>query len=243
MSVAQADEPAGGAAKKPAKETTASKAKIELKPQVQKPKGDQANPDKQANSDKKVLSGNKPMSSKPTPADQPNGVNEPLSPQREAAAVLFAQQHHAELAELLNRLQASHREQYTKAIRELDRTRERLEKVRERDADRYAILLREWQLDSRVRLLAARMTMGGTPELETELRQVLLERHDVRLQLLTYDRERSKTRLTKLDEQIVEHVQNRETDVDREFDKIKRNADTRKRSLPNKPANKRPSEK
>ena len=30
--------------------------------------------------------------------------------------------------------------------------------TRERDADRYAILLREWQLDSRVRLLAARMT-------------------------------------------------------------------------------------
>ena len=168
--------------------------------------------------------------------------NEPISPKREAAAVAFAQQHHPQLAELLTRLKASHPEQYTKALRELDKTRMRLEKTRETDADRYAILLREWQLDSRVRLLAARITMSTSEELETELRQVLTERHDVRLQLLTYDREKSKARLQKVDEQIAEHVQNRETSIDREFDRIKKTAEIRKKPV-TKPASKRTGDK
>lgn len=186
-------------------------------------------------SEKKPPAASRPANAKP---GSEGALAEPLSPKREAAAMRFAQEHHLELSELLQRLKASHPEEFSKAVRELDRTRERLEKQRERDADRFAIALREWQLDSRVRLLAARMTMGGSVELEAELRQVLLERHDVRLQLLTYDREKSKTRLQKVDEQIAEHVQNRESSVDRELDRIKKNAEFRKKSVA-KPTNKR----
>lgn len=210
----------------PAKEKTESKPPQPIKPQPQKSAGEKSA------AERKGAPGHKAMSGKPASADSSNGAFEPISPKREAAAVYFAKQHHPELAELLDRLKASHPDQYTKAIRELDRTRDKLEKQRERDTKRYAFLLREWQLDSRVRLLAARMTMGGTPELEAELRQVLVERHDVRLQLLTYDRERSKARWQKVDEQIAEHVQYRAVTIDRELEKIKRNADTRKRSLP-----------
>lgn len=167
---------------------------------------------------------------------------EPIPPKREAAAIKFAQQHHPELAVLLSGLKASHPDQYTKALRELDKTRERLEKAKDNDADRYAILLREWQLDSRVRLLAARLTMSTSEELELELRQTLAERHDTRLQLLTYDREKSKTRLQKMDEQIAEYVQNREANIDREFDRIKKSAEMRKKP-PTKSASKRTGDK
>lgn len=186
----------------------------------------------------------KPAVKKPAVAENSKArvETEPVSPQREVAAVGFAEQHHPELALLLGRLKESHPDQYMKALRELDKTRARLEKARETDADRYAILLREWQLDSRVRLLAARLTMSTSEELETELRQALTERHDVRLQLLTYDREKSKTRLLKVDEQIAEHVQNRETSIDREFDRIKKSADMRKKPV-TKPAAKRTGDK
>ena len=190
----------------------------------------------------KSASADKTPAQKPAPAEASKADNEPISLKRETEAVAFAQQHHPQLAELLTRLKASHPEQYTKALRELDKTRSRLEKARETDADRYAILLREWQLDSRVRLLAARITMSTSEELETELRQVLTERHDVRLQLLTYDREKSKTRLQKVDEQIAEHVQNRETSIDREFDRIKKTAEIRKKPV-SKPASKRTGDK
>lgn len=167
---------------------------------------------------------------------------EPISPKREDAAVAFAQQHHQELAELLTRLKASYPDQYMKALRELDKTRSRLERARESDEDRYLILLREWQLDSRVRLLAARLTMSTSEELERELRQTLADRHDARLQLLTYDREKSKARFQKMDEQIAEHVQNRESNIDREFDRIKKSAEMRKKSAA-KPAPKRTGDK
>ncbi len=198
--------------------------------------------------DDKPTKTNKPASADKTPAKKPASIeaskadNEPISPKRETEAVVFAQQHHPQLADLLTRLKASHPEQYTKALRELDKTRTRLEKAREVDTDRYAILLREWQLDSRVRLLAARITMSTSEELETELRQVLTERHDVRLQLLTYDREKSKARLQKMDEQIAEHVQSRETNIDREFDRIKKTAEMRKKPVA-KPAAKRAGDK
>lgn len=193
--------------------------------------------------DKKTNSTEKSPSKKPAPtvAGKPADV-ESISPKREEAAVAFAQQHHRELAELLTRLKVSFPEEYMKALRELDKTRSRLEKAREYDEDRYAILLREWQLDSRVRLLAARLTMSTSAELEAELRQALAERHDARLQLLTYEREKSKTRILKMDEQIAEHVQNRESSIDREFDRIKKTAETRKKSLA-KPAAKRTSDK
>ena len=186
----------------------------------------------------------KPVAKKPAAAEinKAKVETEPVSLQREIAAVGFAQQHHPELALLLGRLKESHPDQYTKALRELDKTRTRLEKANDADADRYAILLREWQLDSRVRLLAARLTMSTSEELETELRQTLTERHDVRLQLLTYDREKSKTRLLKVDEQIAEHVQNRESNIDREFDRIKKSSEMRKKPV-TKPAAKRTENK
>ena len=211
-----------------------AKSVAPVKPQVAKANSDKANVTK---SEKKAV--NRAAPSKTSGSDAGNGPVEPVSQQREAAAMSFAQQYHPELAELLTRLRDSNPAQFAKAVRELDQTRDRLEKNRERDPERYSIMLHEWQLDSRVRLLAARLTMSTSAELETELRQVLNERHDVRLQLLTYDRERSKVRLQKMDEQIAEHVQSREATVDRELDRIKKNADVRKRTM--KPATKRPT--
>lgn len=194
-----------------------------------KPADTKTSTEKPNKSDKKPAAAEKAPAKKPAATEAAKSDAEPIPPKWEAAAIKFAQQHHPELAELLSRLKASHPDQYTKALRELGKTRDRLEKAKESDADRYAILLREWQLDSRVRLLAARITMSTSEELEIELRQVLTERHDARLQLLTYDREKSKTRLQKMDEQIAEHVQNREASIDREFDRIKKSAEMRKK--------------
>ena len=207
-----------------------------------KPSNAKTATEKPNKSDKKPAAAEKAPAKKLTAVEATKNDAEPVPPKREAAAIKFAQQHHPELAELLGRLKASHPDQYTKALRELDKTRDRLEKAKDNDADRYAILLREWQLDSRVRLLAARLTMSTSEELETELRQTLTERHDTRLQLLTYDREKSKTRLQKMDEQIAEHVQSRETSINREFDRIKKSAEMRKKSV-TKPASKRTSDK
>lgn len=224
---------------KPAKSPTASVSKpVESKSNLVKPQKSDA---PKGNSSKSPGS-----PSKSTPVKVVDGAakkTDRLPADRESLAVAFAQQHHSELADLLVGLKNSRPDDFSKAIRELDRTRERLERQQEIDSGRYSLLLREWQLDSRVRLLAARMTMGETRELESELRSLLRERQDVRLQLLIYDRDKSKVRLQKLDEQIAEYVESRDANLDREFDKIKKNAEARKRSLSKPPQNVSPQSK
>jgi hypothetical protein len=228
------DKPTGKPAKSPA--TSVSKP-VEPKPSLVKP---QKTDGPKGNSSKSPGSSSK--SNSVQVVDGAAKKTERLPADREALAMAFAQQHHPELADLLVGLKNSRPDDFSKAIRELDRTRERLERQQEADSGRYLLLLREWQLDSRVRLLAARMSMGETRELESELRSLLRERQDVRLQLLIYDRDKSKHRLQKLDEQIAEYVESRDVNLDREFDKIKKNAEARKRSLSKAPAN-RPTEK
>jgi hypothetical protein len=229
------DQATGKPAKSPA---PVSKPVVESKSKLVKP---QKNPQK-SEAPKGNSSKSPGSPGKATPVKVVDGAakkTEQLPADREMLAVAFAQQHHPELADLLVGLRNSRPDDFSKAIRELDRTRERLERQREIDPGRFSLLLREWQLDSRVRLLAARMTMGETRELESELRSLLRERQDVRLQLLIYDRDKSNARLQKLDEQIAEYVESRDVSLDREFDKIKKNAEARKRSLSKAPADRR----
>jgi hypothetical protein len=129
---------------------------------------------------------------------------EPISvtPAREAKAVAFAGKHHPELAELLSRLKKADPPAYEKAIRDVSQNSERLEKLRENDAERYELSLRLWTLDSRIRLLAARSTMSNDPGIEAELRDLLAERQNVRLATFKLERDRLTTRLERLDGQI-----------------------------------------
>ncbi|MGH7127070.1 MAG: hypothetical protein ACREJB_08205 [Planctomycetaceae bacterium] len=127
-----------------------------------------------------------------------------MTRQREKAALEFAREHHSELAELLAQLRRGDRPQYQKAVRELFQTRERLERLRERQPERYELSLDEWKLDSRIRLLAARMTMSDDAAIEEELTEALRQRVDLRLEILKLDRERTAARLEKLNAAIAE---------------------------------------
>ena len=94
----------------------------------------------------------------------------PLTPEREAAAITFVRQHHAELVDLLNQLKETKPAEYQAAIRELFQTSERLAQLREQDPQRYELELDAWKTKSRIRLLAARSTMSGDMSLKTSSR-------------------------------------------------------------------------
>jgi hypothetical protein len=125
-----------------------------------------------------------------------------LSAEDERAALEFAQVHHPELHALLLRLRGGRKGQYLTAVRQLDQTRERLERLRERTPERYEPSLEQWRIDSRLRLLVARMTMSDDPALTEELHELLAERTRLRLELLKQDRERLRSRLEKIESQI-----------------------------------------
>ncbi|MDZ4687153.1 MAG: hypothetical protein SH850_18910 [Planctomycetaceae bacterium] len=140
----------------------------------------------------------------------------------ETDALAFARTHHPELAGLLDQLKKNAPKDYQAAISDLNRSRERLDRNREKLPERYALELAEWKVNSRIRLLAARMSMGGDAPLDDELRTALRERADIRLQLLQDERTRTAKRVQKLDEQIAEQSSKVDDVVERDLATIQK---------------------
>lgn len=165
---------------------------------------------------KKPAAENKRKAKKPTP------TRVTLTPAREAAALKFAEIHHPELHDLLSRLKKNNRKQFLRATMQLYLASERIARMKERSPERYELSLEEWKLDSRLRLLVARMSMNDDNALDAELQSVLERRMDVRLKLLKQDRERQAARLKKLDEQISAIQDDREETARKDLQRVKR---------------------
>lgn len=147
---------------------------------------------------------------------------EAMDASQEKQALQFVRVHHPELERLLRRLQGTNRTAYEKAIGDVYLTSERLAKLQSNDEERFALALKIWTLDSRIRLLVARSTMSADPELEDQLRQLLRERQQVRLELLQLDRSRALARVERLDAQIEQLTHDSEASVENDFARIKR---------------------
>jgi hypothetical protein len=145
-----------------------------------------------------------------------------VSAAQEAAALAFADQHHPELAALLASLRQSNPVEYARAIRELFRTSERLALLREKAPRKYALELEIWKGQSRIRLLAARLTMAPDPALEQELREAVAAQTEIRLQLLELEREELAARLEKLDAAIEAVRKSPTGQVDDEVERVLR---------------------
>ena len=129
-----------------------------------------------------------------------------LTSSRKAAALEFARQHHPELANLLKGLEKRNRRAYVRAMAQLYSTSERLARSKERfSPERFELELEAWKLDSRIRLLAARVSLSRKKDvrLERELNQALAERIDVRVRQLRREKVRLLQRADKLDKTIL----------------------------------------
>lgn len=168
-----------------------------------------------------------------------------ISGKAEASAMEFARTHHPELASLLETLKTNAPSEYRSAILDLDKARERLEKSREKTPERAAIELAEWKVNSRIRLLVARMSMGGDTTLEADLKAALHERADLRVQLLADERDRLRRRLEKLDETIAEQQRRAPDQIEKELAGLKRSTmpTTASPKKPSKPTEAKPSDK
>lgn len=144
----------------------------------------------------------------------------PVAPEREAAARTFAKQHHPELLELLDALRRTHPLRYATAIRELYATCESLNRLRERDPERYEAELRLWKAMSRIQVLAARLTMGDDAQLKDELRRAIEEQIDARIALQKLARDRLRARMEQLERSIAEMERTRDVEVERRMKRI-----------------------
>lgn len=162
-----------------------------------------------------------------------------ITPEREAAALAFARENHAELASLLDGLKRNAPKEYQAALVDLDRAVDRLAKTKERSSERHAYELSEWKITSRIRLLAARLTMSPDPVVEAELRAALRERHELRLSNQRAERDRMQARVAKLDQQIEEMEAKADAIVEKQFVELRKTMPATKpaaKAKPKKPA-------
>jgi hypothetical protein len=176
-------------------------------------KGKVAEADKQPSKDKTATKDSKDRlaKDKPLPA---------FTLEREAAALTFVSRHHPDLAQLLGQLKSSQPDQYERAIRELFRTSENLAQLQEREPQRYEFELESWRLNSRIQVLAARLTMGTDAEIESQLRQALQAQADLRIQQQQQVRDRMAERLTQADRDLDSARRDREAKVERDYQKV-----------------------
>jgi hypothetical protein len=158
---------------------------------------------------------------------------------RESAALAFAAEHHPELVPLLERLREGAADEFHAAIVDLERTRERIDRLRERQPERYEWELAEWKLSSRIRLALARLSTSPSADAEAALRQLVRDRQARRLAALEAERNRITARLEKITAEIAAHDADPEAAIEKEFASLRAKAqgpDRRPRAKPGKPA-------
>lgn len=111
----------------------------------------------------------KPPAKAETAKSKPNKpANAKIGAEREKELLTFVREHHQELANLLDQLKPMKAAEYEAALKDLDRDVRRLEQVKTKSPNRYDPELGLWASRSRIRLLAARLSMS---EEDDELRQ------------------------------------------------------------------------
>lgn len=153
----------------------------------------------------------------------------------DASALDFAKTHHPELGELLTRLRKDAPQDYAAAMKSLRPAYERLQRTKEKSPDRYASDVALWTLDSRIRLLTARMTMTPDPALEQELRTALGERRALQLELLRQDRVKAAQRLERLDQEIAQFESSTDAELQRLVNQARDAATRRVKATKSKP--------
>lgn len=171
------------------------------------------------------------------PSDKPTKTAKTARPgqlgftaEREAAALTFVRQHHPELADLLTRLKDRRPQEYQKAIRDLFRVSERLALSNEQQPARYELELQEWKLASRIQLLAARMSMNGSPALEQELRGLLADQLEVHRQLVKFNYDRAATRAAALAAELEDIEARKAVLVDERYQQAMKSVGVKKQS-------------
>jgi hypothetical protein len=141
-----------------------------------------------------------------------------VTPEREAAALMFVKRHHPQLAELLIHLEEQDKRQYQRAVRDLFRTSERLAQLQEREAERYELELRVWKIRSRIQLYSAQLAMHDDPEVRQRLKTAFREQGEVQRDLLQRERTRVAERLKRIDEQLEELKSRQKEDLEKKID-------------------------
>ena len=134
----------------------------------------------------------------------------------------FARTHHPELAALLVQLRSARSPEFERALRQLSPEIQRLDRSLEKTPQRYESDLLAWKIESQTRLLLARWAMSKDPELEKQIRGLLKQRREIRIQLLSSEQRRLQERLATISNQIAVANEQLDQQVDDEWQRLVR---------------------
>ncbi len=134
--------------------------------------------------------------------------------QLEVDSIAFVQEHHAELVTLLKSLKVMRQKEYEVAIREIGRTKKRLESLTKREPELQSMELDAWKLKSQIDLLLAKGIARDKSFDKTVLRELLSLQ--IENQKKRWKHEQST--LTKRQEQLTELVAKVEGHEDEKID-------------------------
>lgn len=160
--------------------------------------------------------GDKKSESKKPPEKKP----EDRKPNRAALAKAFAEQHHPELASLLKTLETMSPQAYESAVRDVSRAAERLNDLKERDAERYERELDVWKTRSRVHVVSAEYRVSPGPDLEKKLRDLMQDELEAKRKLLAFERGKAEKRLEQLDRELRALDEKGSAMIDRQIERL-----------------------
>lgn len=155
-----------------------------------------------------------------------------LSDEDQAAVMSFVAENHPELGRLLEQLRKSRAQDFARAIRELSQQKQQLDRVRERNPNRYSQQLDQWKHDSQIRLLMARWSRKEDPELESQIRELLRLRQEAKRTQLKADQSRLVEQLRKVEEQLSNLGDSSEAQIDLEWKQMAAKASPKKGLAP-----------
>jgi len=147
-------------------------------------------------------------------------LNAALTADQEQEALAFARNQHPELAELLVKLQEKNPKEFEKAMQELHRAQQRLSRLAEQNPKRFPLELNLWKVDSRIRLTMGQMMLERESE-EAELKALITERTNLKIELLKFDRSQAAEKVASLDRQIEQLQRDAESDSEKELAKVR----------------------
>jgi len=157
-------------------------------------------------------------SKEPQPSRPPQKESEPTH--REQVALAFVREHHPSLAKLIVQLKQAQAKEYARAIADLSRTAERLQRIRREDEESFKSELSLWKARSEVELLVARHRLRPNDTVREDLKRALHRSEQMQLSVLMRQRARLEVRLRKIDAQIEQIKTGRDDRIARQIDKL-----------------------
>ncbi|MFK7734675.1 MAG: hypothetical protein AB8B50_01520 [Pirellulaceae bacterium] len=132
--------------------------------------------------------------------------HEKKSVEETLATLAFVGEHQPRLLKLMKYLERKQPAQYQQALREMGRSKTRLESLKKRDEEMYSIELELWQLRSEQRLVAAELATQEKPARlkagEEELEQLIVRESKKNLERLDLLHQKAQSQVQRLELQI-----------------------------------------